>query len=105
VVHASAKTGSSATPLKMVDDGVDHSAGVTPRDDQGARYLRIMTLTLSRPQEPVAPECRQQRVEGNDGLTDVEREEYAWLHQQHAGRQPSAEVLADVAEWLRRRRG
>lgn len=64
-----------------------------------------MTLTLSRPGQPVDPERRQLRAEGNDGLTDLEREEYARLHSENAGRQPSTQALKDVAAWLHRRRG
>lgn len=62
-------------------------------------------LTLERPVQD-EPECRALRAVGNDGLTDVEREEYAWRYKsQGPGQQPSKQELRDVAAWLKAKRG
>ncbi len=66
----------------------------------------VPVLTLTRPEAAVAPECLTQRAVGNDGLTDAEREEFAWRYQTTgAGRAPGADELRFVGEWLNRRRG
>lgn len=65
----------------------------------------VPTLTLSRPEAAVEPQGRHVRGIGNDGLTDVEREELAQAHREGAGRQPSERELKDMAAWLRRKRG
>lgn len=64
------------------------------------------TLTLARPATVVPAECRQMRSVGNDGLTDVEREESALLYRTEGpGRSPDAQELQDAAAWLVAKRG
>ncbi len=50
------------------------------------------------------PGCRNERAVGNDGLTDLEREDLARKYREGPAREATDEELRAVAEWLRRRR-
>jgi hypothetical protein len=72
---------------------------------RGYRRDMVPALTLSRPEATRAPQARHARGIGNDGLTDVEREELAQAHREGPARQPSERELSDMAAWLRKKRG
>lgn len=63
-------------------------------------------LAALKPQAHPRPRVEMDRAVGNDGLTDVEREEYAWRHSTTgAGRPMGEREGADMRAWLAGRRG